>query len=132
MKFKEKYRKKVEKEGNDSAFESSGLKCKITRNNSLGHLCGYVGVPKGHPAFGLEGDNKKMWEINIHGGLTYAGKDLAMQPESDIWWFGFDTAHIGDALPTELLMGSFDVGIYRDMKYVTKECKNLAKQLSTI
>lgn len=38
----------VEKE-----FESNGLKCVVTFQR-LGHRCGYVGVPKGHPLYGKE------------------------------------------------------------------------------
>lgn len=38
-------------EPDDLAFEASGLQCKI-RRNGLKALCGYVGVPQGHPLYG--------------------------------------------------------------------------------
>lgn len=34
-------------------FEAHGLPCAIRRHGSLLHLCGYVGVPEGHPLFGI-------------------------------------------------------------------------------
>lgn len=38
----------------------------------MGHLCGYIGVPKGHPWYGKDHD---MIEANVHGGLTYFGTE---------------------------------------------------------
>jgi hypothetical protein len=56
---------------------------------------GYVCVPDDHPLSGA-GYSDLHWDhINVHGGLTFAGKD-------DItgqWMFGFDTAHSCDNWP---------------------------------
>ena len=69
-------------------FEESGLQC-CTRTNDMGHRCGYVALPKGHPLFG------KGWdacydvapELYVDGGITFAsGTD-------DMWILGWDAAH---------------------------------------
>lgn len=44
--------------------------CLIVRNQ-LGALCGYVGVPDGHPCRGKDGHDCS--GIEAHGGLTFAG-----------------------------------------------------------
>lgn len=40
-------------------WEHAGLRCRITRHPSLKHLCGYVGVPEGHPAYRLHYSTEK-------------------------------------------------------------------------
>lgn len=94
--------------------DQTGLVCLIHRNR-LGALCGYVGVPKGHRYFKTDYDDV---EVDVHGGLTYAGfcqeapgpdSDLpegfgvchAVEPGEDdvIWWLGFDCAHFMDYIP---------------------------------
>jgi len=73
-----------------------------------GHRCGYVGVKKDNILFGKDyynnefGDDKIQEEVNFidtHGGLTYAGQNLAisnLDKYKDIWFFGFDCNHYGD------------------------------------
>ena len=57
----------------------TGYPCLVVRNEGIGNLCGYVGVPKGHPAYGLHYDgitqadadiNTKRW--NLHSRLYSA------------------------------------------------------------
>lgn len=69
-------------------FEESGLQC-CTRTMDMGHRCGYVALPKGHPLFG------KGWDacydiapdLEVDGGITFAnGAD-------DTWILGWDAAH---------------------------------------
>lgn len=141
----------VKKEGFYEAFESNGLKCRIIRprldyisieiNECFNfHWCGYVGVNKEHPFYGkgyndeIDDSGKKIYEIfDVHGGITYASNKLHMQPEKDLWWFGFDCSHYGD-------MSMFgqnnpplnEIGVYRNKEYVIEETKSLAKQLSEI
>ncbi len=106
--------------------ESTGLDCMINRG-PMGSLCGYVGVPEGHPFFGkgysecLEhgSDCDSSWEhkttgdVDVHGGLTYAGacgegedpaKGICHIPQpgrpDHVWWFGFDCAHAWDLVPS--------------------------------
>lgn len=63
-----------------------GKRCKITKDEDLGHYCGYVQT-------GLRGninttDNKIFHLIDVNGGITY-GID-------DDGWLGFDCAHSHD------------------------------------
>ena len=175
--------------------EATGLPCLIVRG-PVGALCGYVGVPSGHPLHGKDYDNVS---LEAHGGITFASgcakvgdrakwelwkqrllarrgeaktyprgdaarylKEWADGLESyeawaercearsvchrvppgepdDIWWFGFDCAHAGDFTPayerSEKLgaptgWGSFVE--YRNLDYVSAECRELAKQLAAI
>ena len=73
----------------------TGYKCRIERQKSSGTLCGYVGVFKGHPVWGVN-YNDADWEnsISVHGGLTFSDTD-----DNGVHWFGFDTAHGGDFCP---------------------------------
>jgi hypothetical protein len=50
---------------------------------------GYVGLPKGHPCYGLHYDeiNKR---IDVHGGLTLSDEIMGY------WVIGFDTCHYAD------------------------------------
>jgi hypothetical protein len=75
----------------------TGYKCRIERQTSSGTLCGYVGVFKGHPAYGVsynDDDDTHDSIHEVHGGLTFSNTDA-----SDVHWFGFDTAHFKDFCP---------------------------------
>jgi len=78
--------------------EPSGYKCRISRNEITGTLCGYVGIPKGHKYWGViydEGDEElDAIADNVHGGLTYSE-----QGDDGWWYFGFDTSHADDFAP---------------------------------
>ena len=100
--------------------EATGMACLVKRAGL--HLCGYVGVPPGHPFFGLgpgdciapgcgmadcyEGDHSVDSAVRVHGGLTYAAPcqeehergicHVADPGEPNLWWLGFDCAHGGD------------------------------------
>lgn len=72
---------------------STGYKCRIQRQTeNSGTLCGYVGVFKGHPAWG--GMYQGYPHIEVHGGLTFSDTD-----KNAVHWFGFDTAHARDFCP---------------------------------
>lgn len=122
--------------------EATGLPCLIVRaGRDLGHLCGYVGVPAGHPAHGKDYDHL---DVEVHGGLTFASacshgaEDRAIchkvepgEPD-DVWWLGFDCAHIGDVSPA---MGRYQKHrnwdeSYKDFDFVVREVQRLAEQLS--
>jgi len=97
---------------------ATGLACLASRGPG-GHWCGYVGVPPGHPAHGLDYDAVydlfPDWSddgyLAVHGGLTYAAacqegpeeSSICHVPDSgepdDVWWLGFDCAHSGDLSP---------------------------------
>lgn len=88
------------------------LDCLMVRNH-FGTWCGYVGVPKGHPAYGADYDRV---DVSVHGGLTYADTCMASdgpedQPSAgichvpfegrphDVYWLGFDCGHAFDFQP---------------------------------
>ena len=80
----------------------SGYKCRISRNETTGTLCGYVGIPKEHRFWGISYNidpDPELSDIsdNVHGGLTYS-----RQGEDGWWYFGFDTAHLDDFAPTTI------------------------------
>lgn len=110
--------------------------------NSLGALCGYVGVPREHPYYLADYDN---CAVDVHGGLTYAAKCFgeicheAPPWEDNVWWLGFDCSHLGDMIPgmqhARTRIGSsviWDKDVYRDQQYVTAEVEHLAAQLKEI
>jgi len=118
--------------------ETTGLHCLIIRHPS-GHLCGYVGIDTAHPWHGDAYNDH--YEITVHGGLTYADS----RDDDEIWWFGFDCAHLGDLTPrhfhadpvTEAAIALCGDGIgggntYRDFGYVTAEVTRLAEQLAAV
>jgi hypothetical protein len=186
--------------------EATGLPCLLLRG-PMGALCGYVGIPPEHPAYGLHYDGitkleaeerhtrwRSAWtkareaeqeglpvgvsplevfsdnsgpspepkgvgvrvsEIEVHGGLTFAGgcqhgddpsKRICHLPDEgepdDLWWFGFDCAHAWDFMPgyharTRNRGFPFESDqrpedVYRDVAYVKAECESLARQLAAI
>lgn len=130
----------IQDEGNEMDFEVLGFPARIRRMGANGHWCGYIQVQKDSRLYGKNyytsseselGISKVKEAINnieIHGGLTFAGKF-----DDDNWWFGFDCAHSGD-----LQFYQFDYkmniegDIYRTKEYVIDECKKLALQIKEI
>jgi hypothetical protein len=126
------------------------------------HRCGYVGIDKTHPLYGMdycaeipesltekwgqvkEGEVGKRSPIdllccaidhpsvgilfNVHGGITFSGGNGKYPIESDLHFFGFDCAHLGDK--TKYSIACDDVE--RSLDYVINECRLLADQLETI
>jgi len=125
---------------------ATGMPCLIVRN-TLGSLCGYVGVSKDHPFF-KKGYND--CDVTVHGGLTFADTcaedehgicHLVEEGEDDlVWWLGFDCAHLNDMSPgmratdakIGIPRGILEFGIYKDVPYVVRECSRLAKQLMEV
>lgn len=124
---------------------ATGLPCLIKRN-PVGALCGYVGVPVGHPWYG-EHYREVHPDVQIHGGLTYSdacqegdeGHTICHVPalgEPDhAWWLGFDCGHRGDYAPNgssemdfwnSLLGSEAGDGSYCDLAYVQAQCTALA------
>ncbi len=115
-----------ETEPDRKEFTAHGLRCVIKRHPTMKHLCGYVEVPKGH-----------RWETldaldipaDVHGGITYSEKSLpGEESKADNWWIGFDCSHAGDLVPDSVLPHMSDEA-YRDIKYVERECRELARQV---
>ena len=76
-------------------WEHAGLDC-LTRRGAFDCPCGYVGVRKGHPFYRVHYTKlENMDECpDVHGGVTFT--DFFDEIDPDIWWIGFDTAHLGD------------------------------------
>lgn len=73
-----------------------------------GHLCGYVGLKDGHPLNGMDYDDvSSIFNIKAHGGLTYSADYAPVGISHDVfeesWWFGFDTAHVYDEFPSNVV-----------------------------
>ena len=130
--------------------EATDLDCMIHRGSS-GALCGYVGVPNGHPWYGQHYDNLNTLGggLDVHGGLTFSEKcdptateehGICHVPEPgrprDVWWHGFDCAHAMDVSPAlDARLGrTFLEGpplwrsTYKNYEYVKKEVELLAHQ----
>jgi hypothetical protein len=112
--------------------DATGLPC-LVRRSYLGALCGYVGIPKGHPAFGKGYDDV---DVEVHGGLTFADELKNSREEypdlvDDLWLLGFDCAHLYDLVPgmQQFKNARHTHDFYRDMDYVRGEIARLAQQL---
>lgn len=108
-------------ESDGASWFSHGMRCFMVRPNpELGHWCGYVDIPKGHPWFGAHDDaiNDKLSfiDVHIHGGLTYADE------VEGCWRVGFDCAHSCDLVPGHPGLG----GVYRTEGWVRAETTKLA------
>ena len=136
------------------ADEATGYACLIKRNR-LGALCGYVGVPAGHPWHGKGYDEVRTaddeWP-DVHGGLTYSalcqegpeGETICHVPApgepEPLYWLGFDCAHAFDLAPGmdfHLRKSSgvsyADLGeTYKTVAYVKAECAGLAAQAAEV
>ena len=126
---------------------ATGLPCLAVRNCEYGNWCGYVGVPPTHAMYKKEYD---VPDVEVHGGLTFAGKcqervnecdgvcHVAPAGEDDVWWLGFDCHHAYDYAPGmapiygELRYLFFDSteASYRTLEFVQDQCTELAKQLA--
>lgn len=134
------------------ADRTTGLPCLIVRNQ-FGALCGYVGVPETHKAYRRHYNDEMLHSINVHGGLTFSGpctKDgdeaatichVPSPGESDnVWWFGFDCAHLGDICPAmdarTKAIGLSNLRMkddrYRTVNYVKRHIAKLALQLNDL
>jgi phage-related protein len=116
--------------------ESTGYRCFIWRHPELKHLWGFVELPKEHKLYGETNVDKEFFlNLDVHGGITYAKNKIFKDIHRGVPLFisvnyvvGFDCAHAGDYSPCSF--PSF--GTYKDIEYVTNECKKLAKQLKEL
>ncbi len=128
------------------ADPETGMACLIVRN-SIGALCGYVGVDRGHPLHGR--GYEQVGFFDVHGGLTFADgcSPCPDDPElgichvsesgepDNLWWFGFDCSHCYDVTPGMIVMlaglrnPDNDRRNYKTVEYVKAECASLARQI---
>lgn len=115
-------------------FEHEGFPCLITRVPRMGHLCGYVAVPPGHPWHGQDYNDI---DASVHGGLTYAkfcSGNICHVPKpgepDNVYWLGFDHAHCNDLQPgsPHYQLPMYPGAVYRDIEYVKVGCQSLAEQ----
>jgi len=132
-------------------------RCLMVRHAEMGHLCGYVGVTKSHPAYYMH-EAALESSLEVHGGVT-AVRDESVVSDfgaslgaeygipSTIYplgpeptkWIGFDCAHSGDYIPAMAVHprrpaqwpNSLNT-TYRTMDYVRQQCARLAWQLYLI
>jgi hypothetical protein len=129
--------------------EATGLPCLLRRHEAFGNLCGYVGVPEGHPWYRVY-----FPEINadVYGGVSFSdichegpeGHMICHVPEpgeSDkIWWLGFSCGNLNDIQPgmDALLLkvggnpvrSTFLHQSYKPVGFVKSECARLAAQIA--
>ncbi len=53
----------------------AGLEWEIVKNDR-GFRCGYVRIPPGHPWHGKDYSDEALWDVDVHGGLTFAEPDI--------------------------------------------------------
>lgn len=135
-------------------FRYLGLTCLILRSFfkehdayiSGGSLNGYCEVPKNHPLYNsmLESDViYDKFDIDVHGGLTFSDKN----PDDGFFMIGFDCAHFNDITPSfknfmdndpfskkmNDNLAKLNISplkkTYKDIDFVTEQCKSMAKQL---
>ena len=95
--------------------------------------------------------------VGAHGGLTFSdscapdpdeSREICHRPgpgEPDhVWWFGFDCTHAFDVVPAIIphleearrslgeSKGLWPDAVYRNVEYVTQECRQLARQLKEL
>ena len=130
--------------------EATGLPCLIVRVSGHGALCGYVAVLPSHPWHGVNYsacanrppcaepfcNHAPDVRVEVHGGLTYSGrcqgKVCHVAAPGDVWWFGFDCAHLGDLTPERPERLTLEPTVYRDIGYVREQVTRLAQQLAMI
>ncbi|WCF11508.1 hypothetical protein NDS46_31620 (plasmid) [Paenibacillus thiaminolyticus] len=149
--FKEKW----ETEPEFLDLKMKGYHLVIWRHEGLGQLNGYVGVKRTHPYFGKGMYERQICNLNVHGGITFAGKNINRGFKKGFWYFGFDTAHVFDYAPfADLALGHVSASddplvqqisrilekietlpttktkeMYKDIEFVTKETSSLYAQL---
>lgn len=127
-------------EPDSQAGTKDGIRWLLLRDDELGHWCGYVHVPDGHP---WHGAGCREIRVDVHGGVTVAG---AVEPGS--WWLGFDCCHVRDYVPARPnvmakiravapklaadveRLRSADPVDYRDHSYALSEVVDLAEQVA--
>lgn len=112
------------------------LHCMIRRHHLIGHLCGYVLIPKHYFFYGKNYDDPIFNEIDVHGGLTFADKPSRemIYLVKDSFYLGFDCAHYDDFSPFSTAFDSplftfHSISDYKTIDFVKEECSKLARQL---
>lgn len=128
MKKMELY-KLIRQEGDLIDIEHKGYRCKIKRNKSFGHLCGYVQIPRSSPMWGMLDSCETLADIDVHGGINFGWH---LENESD-YWVGFSCDQSYDLLPNAFYNDGLELEniTYRTVDYVQGELMKLVDQLIT-
>jgi hypothetical protein len=113
-----------EKELKKEWITEAGLMARVYFVNES-HHCGYVKVNGDSKLCGVDYDDPKVYDIEVHGGLTFSNTFYDENDED--WWFGYDCAHFGDRCLKFPHFGSHDT--FRDVPFCVGECEKLATQL---
>lgn len=125
--------------------DETGYACLLVRNIG-GALCGYVGVPEGHPWYGVSAFDVEP-EPDLHNGLSYAelcqkgpeGHTICHVPApgepEPLWWLGFHSEGSTDLCPALNRINKQVPGLrsimrkqtYRDVAYVKAQVAKLAQ-----
>ena len=140
-----------------ATWEHSGLRCVIIRT-SMGHLCGYVGVPKSHPLHGHRYNDphptlRALWEarkqqpVGPHPSLPVmifalsgGGDEKGLAPELcfDVHGgitYSDDLKGYDDSITWAFGFDTAHAQDFNDPKdetYVTAETNKLAEQLASV
>lgn len=85
----------------EARFKYKGYECRVLFMD-MGHRCGYIKIPEGHPLCVDDYDYINEF-VNCHGGLTYAAHYLNGEKCDDGVWVGFDCCHSTDVIDLEAL-----------------------------
>lgn len=86
---------------------TTSLQCMVSRAD-FGHLCGYVGVPAGHPAYEKDYLAPECRQLDAHQGINFTrlfslaelhGIEPPPTDSTPLWWIGFDCGHYRDYSP---------------------------------
>lgn len=96
------------------------------------HPTAYVCLPKDHPYFGKKYDD--MEDLDVHGSVTFVGKEVFRSTIKDRWWIGWDYAHPsqGDYIPLLETIGPFQQAKKWTREEILDEIKDVISQLTTI
>ena len=101
------------------------------------HYCGYVLIEEDNKLYAMSYENPMVYNLNVHGGITFAGK------LDDKYYIGFDCAHAGDLMmigdPSALesiyhihreYKNTVEPDVFRDYYYCRDQVESLAHQIS--
>jgi hypothetical protein len=124
--------------------EATGIACLVVRNE-VGALCGYVGVPEGHPWYGKHFSGVDAGP-DVHRELSYSNECQGNpdretvchvagdgEPET-LWWLGFHCSYARDLSPAIFALPIKSAALsrlrthqtYVPLAYVQAQCAVLA------
>lgn len=115
---------------------ATSLPCFIRRSEFEGYFCGYIGIPKNHPLHSIS-YNEINKLINFKCKLNFSslfGDKFYENPHSsclsnDLWWVGFSCDSYKDFSPLKYTFSEPDISAYKDVKFLEKQCAEIAAKL---